>query len=328
MTEEKRLVVHFRGSAKPELLASLRPLLNERVILTSGDDISDPEHTEILITGLPEKKSLDGCANLRALIIPWAGLPKATAELMRGYPQIAIHNIHHNATPTAEHAVGLMLAAAKRIAFCDRHLRRGDWSPRYLRERGALLAGKTALVLGFGAIGRRVARACCGLGLEVRAIRRSPGGNDHDGVVLHGPGDLEMLLPQANVLFVTLPLTAETEGLIGARQLRLLPDGAVLVNVARGAIVDEQALYNELATGRIAAGLDVWYRYPKTEPEREALPPSSLPFAELDNVVMTPHLGGSSHKTEQLRAEALAGLLNAAAEGRPMPNRVDLEEGY
>jgi phosphoglycerate dehydrogenase-like enzyme len=103
----------------------------------------------------------------------------------------------------------------------------------------------------------------------------------------------------------------------------------VLVNVARGPIVDEAALYHALCEGSLfAAALDVWYNYPTDEAARSCTPPSTYPFHELDNVVMSPHRAGGSTETELLRIKHLAELLNAAACGEPMPNRVDLQLGY
>ena len=101
-----------------------------------------------------------------------------------------------------------------------------------------------------------------------------------------------------------------------------------LVNIARGKVVDESALYNELKSGRLRAGIDVWYKYPMTEEKRTDTPVSDFPFHELDNVVMTPHLAGHSDKIEDLRIDALAKLINQAVNGEDIDNRVDLELGY
>jgi phosphoglycerate dehydrogenase-like enzyme len=117
--------------------------------------------------------------------------------------------------------------------------------------------------------------------------------------------------------------------LIGERELALLPPDAVLVNVGRGPIVDEAALYHALHEGTLhAAGLDVWYNYPADEASRSHTPPSAYPFHELDNVVMSPHRAGGSDESEMRRMTHLAALLNAAARGDEMPNRVDLQAGY
>jgi phosphoglycerate dehydrogenase-like enzyme len=103
----------------------------------------------------------------------------------------------------------------------------------------------------------------------------------------------------------------------------------VLINIARGPIVDEAALYNALRGGSLyGAGLDVWYNYPADEQSRSHTAPSYHPFHELDNVVMSPHRAGGSDETERLRMAHLAELLNAAARGEPMPNRVNLQAGY
>ena len=266
--------------------------------------------------------------NLHALIIPWAGLPEVTRDLMRDFPHIAVYNLHHNAAPVAEMAVALMLAAAKLVIPTDRALRAHDWTPRYHRPSPTiLLEGKTALILGYGAIGQQVAYLCRALGMEVMAIRRRVAAPSPDEI--YPPDALHSLLPQANVLIICLPQTSETTGLIGERELALLPPGAVLVNVGRGPIVDEAALHHALREGTLhSAGLDVWYNYPADEAARSRTLPSAYPFHELENVVMSPHRAGGADQTETLRMTHLASLFNAAARGDEMPNRVDLQAGY
>ena len=130
------------------------------------------------------------------------------------------------------------------------------------------------------------------------------------------------------MLFVCAPWTPETEGLVNAEALARLPDGSVVVNVARGPIIDEGALHAELEAGRLRAGLDVWWNYPKSEEARADCPPADRDFGALDNVVLSPHRAGHCDGIERLRAEHLARLLHAAATGEPIPNRVDLERGY
>jgi phosphoglycerate dehydrogenase-like enzyme len=93
-------------------------------------------------------------------------------------------------------------------------------------------------------------------------------------------------------------------------------------------VIEEAALYAELRNGRLQAGLDVWYNYPPDEAARGDAMPANYPFHELDNVVMSPHRAGGSDQTERLRMEGLAELLNAAGQGQPIPNRVDLTAGY
>jgi phosphoglycerate dehydrogenase-like enzyme len=248
---------------------------------------------------------------------------------MSEFPAVAVHNLHHNAGPVAEHAVALLLAAAKFIVPMDRSLRANDWTVRYQSSPSVILEGKTALILGYGAIGQRVAKLCLGLGMEVIAVRRTAEASHSDSVCCTPIESLPDLLPQATALLICLPHTPETTGLIGHKELSRLPRHAILVNIGRGPIVDEKALYHALQDGTLyAAGLDVWYNYPENKPARASTPPSAYPFHELPNVVMSPHRAGSSQETETLRMSYLAELLNAAARGDPIPNRVDLERGY
>ena len=140
---------------------------------------------------------------------------------------------------------------------------------------------------------------------------------------------LHALLPRADVLLCVLPETPETTGLVGAAELALLPPHAIVVNVGRGPVIDEAALYHALADRRIkAAGIDVWYDYPHGKEARSHTLPSRFPFHELDNVVMSPHRAGWLSAAEEARLAALAELLHAAADGRPMPNLVDKDLGY
>jgi phosphoglycerate dehydrogenase-like enzyme len=305
-------------------LDHLRARLTAEVTRTVEED----GPCDVLVDGTPDRARIEKSVGLRALVIPYAGVPRATRELLREFPAVAVHNLHHNAAPTAELAIALLLAAGKALVPLDRALRRHDWRPRYAPERrdDFLCAGRTALVLGYGAIGRRVAAACRGLGMQVMATRRSGPCAGPDEVF--GPDALDSLLPRARALFVCLPSTGETDGLLDAARLALLPDGAVLVNVGRGPIVDEAALFGELESGRLAAGLDVWYRYPEDEEARADTAPATQPFHELENVVLSPHRAGLCAETERLRAEGLAEMLNGAARGEPMPHRVDLDRGY
>lgn len=315
--------------------------------LQVGNDIvieTEPgEAAEILIDGRPTEEMLKYCPKLRAVVVPFAGVPVATEQLLRDYPNIALHNLHHNASDTAEMAMALLFSAAKRIVQGDQGLRKGDWSLRYSPIETLALSGATVLVLGYGEIGKRISKACIALEMTVHATRRTAHiGNQDETILLHPASSLRELLPFANFLIIALPQTPETEGLIGAQELALLPKDAVLVNVARAQIVNEKALFEALKSKRLhSAGLDVWYRYPDTTGPVGGVPgyfevpdtaqhtfPSELPFHKLDNVVLSPHRGGASRESEQRRIEKLAELLKQAAAGKPMANRVNLDFGY
>jgi phosphoglycerate dehydrogenase-like enzyme len=328
-----KLAIHVLELPYGHPVDELQALLSPNISLTSGPDV--PADCEILVAGVLQREQLLASHRLRAVVVPWAGVPEPTRKLLMEFPHVAVYNIHHNTLPVAEMAVTLMLAATKFIVPSDRTFRANDWTPRFWKPDPAMLVhGKTALIVGYGSIGRQVGYMCRGLGMHIQAIRRhlpaeQVGKEAEQDIVLHLPDALYSLLPHTNVLIITVPHTPETHGLIGAQELALLPERAVLINVSRAAVVDEAALYHALTDGTLyAAGLDVWYTNPGSASEAVGLAPSAYPFHELKNVVMSPHRAGHAPEAEQMRMSYLAEMLNEAARGEPMSNRVDIESGY
>lgn len=323
--------VHILEELEPENLGRLQAALLPGIELSQGRELPQAAQFEVLVTGRPQLDHLQASPALRTLVIPYAGVPPATRKLLEEFPHISVYNLHHNADSTAEMAVALLMAAARFVVPIDQKLRRHDWSPRYQDNPSLLLHGKTALILGFGHIGQRVGRVCHALGMRVLALRHHLGrdaGVEYP-VEVHGPDSLHTLLEQTHVLVVTLPGTPETEGLIGETELHRMPPGGLLVNVGRGLIVEQGALYRALQDHHLrAAGLDVWYRYPANEAASTHTPPADFPFEELDNVVLSPHRGGDNSENEILRMQALAELLNAMQRGEPLSGRVDIQAGY
>lgn len=319
--------VHIVRELSQVAMNHLMDRLNESIQVTMGKMIPYPADYQVLVDGVPTREFIEASSRLESLIIPWAGLSAATRELMLEFPHINVHNLHHNAIPTAEMALALLFSSAKFLIPMDQSLRHGDWSPRYQPNPSVMLQGKTVLILGYGAIGQHLGRVLKSLGLRVLGIRRNP---KPDNVAdVYPIRSLDQLLPTVDVLMVTLPLTPDTKGLIGAEEMEKLPSSAILVNVGRGEVVDQEALFRNLETGKLlAAGLDVWYKYPPDEESRRNTLPAEYPFHELDNVVLSPHRGGGTRETEILRMEALAVSLNASACGKAIPNKVDIKAGY
>ena len=324
------LTVYFPTLPMPNTLDELRPLLGDSVRLYAGPADDQPVETDIIVAGSVTEEQLARSPHVRAVIVPFAGVPFPTQTLLRQYPGVTLHNLHFNDISTAEMAFALLLAASKHVAELDHRIRQGNWQWDDTTHPTDTFPGKTALILGYGAIGKRLAPLCQALGMQVIGVRRhKPEAPARDGVTLVSVAHLAELLPRADVLICLLPHTRETEGLLGAKELALLPPHCILVNVGRGPVIEEEALYNVLAACRIrSAGIDVWYQYPKNDEERSHTYPSRFPFHELDNVVMTPHRAGWLQSFEKLRVAALAELLNAAAAGRELPNLVDKELGY
>ena len=323
--------VHFIKKLEIEQWALLEPLLAPSIRITDGPQAYNPAVCDILIGGGPNLEQIKASPELRMLVIPYAGLPGTTRKLMLDFPQIAVHNLHHNAVPTAEMALALMFAAAKFLLPYDQALRKNDWTPRYASPNPVmLLKDKTILILGYGKIGQHIARVCSALEMKILALRRNNNREKMD-VKTYPPQALHELLPKTDVLMVTLPLTLQTRDLISSPELELLPQHSILINVGRGPVVNQKSLYQALTSGQIrAAGLDVWYSYPQEEETRTNTPPSDYPFQKLDNIVMSPHRAGAGGSTdvEKMRMEHLAALLNAAARGEEVPGKVDINEGY
>jgi phosphoglycerate dehydrogenase-like enzyme len=324
------LRVHFQNTPSKENQETLSTLIDDNVSLTFGSEVEPPYDYQILVSGRPSREWIQKSPALQAVIIPWAGIPKQTRELLMEFPDLQVHNLHHNGSATAELAFALLLAAAKHLLPIDRIFRNHDWTPRYEPNPSILLEGKQALILGYGAIGRRVGRMCAGIGMKIRAVRRSINEMELDGEAeIYPVKALGSLLGKANVLMFCLPATQETRGMIGHKELNALPMRAIIVNVARDEIIDEKALFDFLSNNSLAsAGLDVWYRYPNKEEDRSNTPPSKYPFHRLENVVMSPHRAGGWIESERARMVNLARLLNSAARNEPMENVVDIQRGY
>jgi len=202
----------------------------------------------------------------------------------------------------ADLTFALILACRRHLVASDRFVREGRWRRGWARPEllGHDLAGATLGLVGMGRIGSEVARRAEAFGMRVAFHRRS------------GGLPLDELLRTADVVSLHVPLTPETHGLLSRERLALLRDGATLVNTARGAIVDEEALVEELVSGRISAGLDVFTNEPHV-PER---------LLELPNVVLTPHVASATVETRAAMTRVLVDNVLAFVRGEPLPNEV------
>ncbi len=204
---------------------------------------------------------------------------------------------------TADLAFALLLAARRQVVAGDRFVRLGGWSGSW--SEGGLaeeVSGSTLGIVGLGRIGSAVARRARGFDVRVLFTRRLRADSD-----LGEFRELDALLAESDLVSIHAPLTSETEGLIDARRLALLRDGAVLVNTARGEIVEEPALVAELVSGRISAGLDVFAHEPEVPAE----------LLELPNVVLTPHIGSATRQTREAMTRLVVDNLLAVERGDP-----------
>jgi phosphoglycerate dehydrogenase-like enzyme len=265
--------------------------------------------------------------HLRWLQYPGAGVDglRASGLLEKQCPVIVTTANGIHAVTMSEYVFGSMLMFnwnwPQMVRLQDSHL----WakSAGWYSLGGRELAGQTLGIVGVGSIGRRIAQMGRAFGMRVLGIRRSfsqEQAADPDLDQSYPPQRLREMLSQSDYVVVVVPLTASTEHLIGEEELRAMKSTAYLVNVARGRVVDEQALIRALREGWIGgAGLDVT----ETEPL-----PSHSPLYGLPNVILTPHIAGVSVHYEKRLAELFANNLRRYRAGQPLINRFDAERGY
>ena len=212
----------------------------------------------------------------------------------------------HDAS-TAELAVGLTIASLRHLDEFARAMPEGRW--RY--DRHEALADRRVLIVGFGSIGRAIARRLDGFECEVRAVARTA--RTVDGITVSSIDQLPELLPSADVVILILPLTPDTRGMVDVGFLARMHDGALLVNVSRGPVVDTAALLAECASGRLRAALDV------TDPEPL---PADHPLWRTPGVLISPHVGGNTSAFLPRARQLVTAQLQRWHDGQPLANVV------
>ncbi len=314
--------------AQETILANLEGGHEVSVIEEASEAAQHPElfeNAEVIVGGPLTEELAARAGRLRLFQAPRAGLDNLGLEWLP--PHVLVANTFHHEVSIAEYVLMGMLVLARRPEAYDRELRRGRWEGSCIWGEPPtvpVLAGKTVLIVGLGHIAREVIHRAHAFGMRTIGVSRSPQRAASEACVVVGYDTWRERLPEADFVVPTCPLTAETRGLIGRDELARMKRSAILINVARGEIVDEGALYDALAAGRIGgAALDVWYQYPKTR--EEVCPPSRYPFQELPNVLLTPHVSGWTRETVEGRARDIAENINRLAKGAPLQNQIPRE---
>ncbi|MCA0423450.1 MAG: 2-hydroxyacid dehydrogenase [Proteobacteria bacterium] len=320
-----RIVFHGSNAANfsPGFEAFLTESHDIRMLpdaLTAPEDIAAFQAAEVII-GVKLTAADPRPAALRLYHAPAAGTDMIDAACL---PKGAVLcNAFGHEQAIAEYVMAALLNRHVPLARADGRLREGHWD-YWAGRPGALrteLGNQTIGLLGYGHIGKAIAERAkaFGMGISVANRTKQPVGGLVDAS--YGLEDLPAFMASADAIVVSLPLNEATRGFVNAPALAAMRPEAVIINVGRGPVIDEQALYDALAEKRIGGAIiDTWYQYPT--PDAPTTLPSALPFQRLDNLVMTPHMSGWTNGTVRRRQQTIAENIARLAAGTALVNVV------
>jgi phosphoglycerate dehydrogenase-like enzyme len=274
-----------------------------------------------VVVGVRYDSSFPKAERLALFHLPGAGYDQVDLQALPA--QTVVCNCFGHEPAIAEYVMAALLARHVPLADADAHLRRGDWkywagAPERVHEE---LSGKTIGLVGFGHIAQAIAARAKAFGLRVQVANRSAVATSPLVDAWFALDDLQRFWPTADFIVVSLPLTQQTTGIVGAAAFAAMKRGAVVINVGRGPTIDEQALFDALSSQRIGGAIiDTWYQYPS--PTQAAVLPSKLPFHTLPNIVMTPHMSGWTRGTIARRQRTIADNIAKRFAGRACDNVV------
>lgn len=309
----------FEPAIGEAIAAQLRTGMPDREIVVSHRDdelrARIPE-VEVLLAFRPPRGMWSGARRLRLIQMMGAGVD-ALLPAPDLPAQVQVTNARGlHGVQMSEFALAMMLALAKRIPRALEQQRAHLWKLYGMPQ----LTRKTLGILGLGAIGAAIAEKARAFGMRVIGTQRTPKEIPNVELVVSGPEGTARVLRESDYLVVLLPLTPETRGSIGARELDQMKPGAYLVNLARGGIVDEQALLERLRSGQLAgAACDVFAQEPM---------PSSDPLWDAPNLIVTPHVAGLEPEYMLRLMELAVDNVSRLERGEPLRNLVDRERGY
>lgn len=316
---ERNLVPH-RGRFEAALPAEVK-------VHWGGGDVGFDRlrDTEVFVGGRFTAEMAAVAEKLRLVHVAGAGTDRVDFAALGA--DVLVANTFHHERSIAEFALAAAVMLRRGFLAQDRALRNGVWASSVYDDtltQPPTLHGAMVGFVGFGHIGRQSWKLLRALGCEGAAVTGSGRVRDDEGLSWAGDvSRLDELARISDVLVVSASLTPQTAGMIGRNQLGALGPGGVLVNVGRGPLVDENALYDALLTGRVgAAAIDVWYRYPDATGKGAVCAPSELPFAELPNVLMTPHASGITADTFKGRSDDIAANIGRLVRNEPLHNIV------
>lgn len=321
------LKIVFHGQNAANFRAGFEGLLGgAHQIVDLSDGLSAPgertlyENADVIV-GIRLDATLPRPQRLQLYHAPAAGTDMIDPGLLP--PGSALCNCFGHEPAIAEYVMTALLLRHVPLAQADADLRQQRWTfwagrPNALRTE---LGAQTIGLLGFGHIGQAIAQRAKAFGMQVSVANRSAVRSPLADQVF-GLDRLEAFMGSADAIVVTLPLTPQTQGIVGARALAAMRTDAVLLNVGRGPVIEEQALYDALAQRRIGGAIiDTWYQYPR--PDLPECAPSRLDFASLPDLVMTPHMSGWTEGTVRRRQQTVAENIQRLLAGQPLLNRLN-----
>jgi len=286
------------------------------------------EDAEVMVGWRPAPELLQAAPCVRLFQNPGVGV-QHLLPLFEGFPDILIANSHGNTYFTAQHAVALLLSLTNRVILHHNYMAEGIW--RTGDDEGASIPLRNRVIglLGFGAIGKRVASFLSGWEVELTACKRKISGEKPEILKSwYDIGDLNVFLKECDILVISLPHTPETGGLIGKKEIELLGPEGLLINVGRGPVIREEDLYTALKEKSLGgAGIDVWYNYEPESNEDGKKYPFNFPFQELDNVILSPHRAASPFSDLERWGEVIENI-NRVSRGEKPLNLVNRKLGY
>lgn len=319
--------IAFCGSFPTQFVDPVRAQCSEPCDIVFGDEatvLPDLADVDILVSMHLTQEIADAAPNLKLVQVPGAGLDRIDQKAL--LPEVQLANAFGHEAGISEYVMGTMIAMSRNLLVIDAKLRRGEWQSQFAmgHEIPPLfpeLAGKTLGILGFGHIGQALAQRAKAFDMNICAIRRTVQSSPPEGIsFVGGPEHLDQVLEQSDYLVVTLSLSPDTRNLIDRARLQRMKPTAFLINVGRGEIVNEQALYQALSSRQIAgAALDVWYNYPATQGPTL---PAMMPFQDLENVIMTPHVSGWTEGMLTARTKVIVENIERLRAGKPLLNAI------
>ena len=289
---------------------------------------------QVLFGGMLSEPVIKAAEHIKLFQIPWTGVDNIDFDLLQKYRIDCVCNSHSNGSVVAEHALALYFSVAKKIAYHDAQLRNGNWNRvssdgNEVSPFSTTLSFRKTVLIGYGAVNKSIHRLLTGFEPHVSVVNRSGKLTGATASVdVYGYENILTALEGADAVFVAVPLTKETNSLFGADCFRSLNKNTILINVARGSVIDEGALYAALSRQLIyGAGIDTWYNYPKPGESTSTFPSTDNPFHELSNIVMSPHRAGYVDSGFPHLDDAIKNL-NNLYKGEALINRLSVEYRY